>query len=70
MEWAKKYAKENAKEFIRLDTVGKNEKLLEHYKNCGFNYLGLFKLKKTTGLQAHYQNATVSLFEIDLKNFK
>lgn len=68
VEWAKKYAKENAKEFIRLDTVGKNEKLIEHYENCGFNYLGLFKLKNTNGLPIHYQNATVSLFEIDLKN--
>ncbi len=68
--WAIKYAKSYNKQFIRMDTVGNNEKLIEHYKNCGFNFFGFLKLKNTTGLPAHYQNATVSLFEIDLKNFK
>lgn len=67
-EWARGYTLENAKEFIRMDTVGRNEKLIEHYQNCGFTFLGLFKLKNTSGLPAHYHNATVSRFEIDLKN--
>ncbi len=64
--WAKGYAKENNKKFIRLDTVGKNEKLIEHYKNAGFNFLGLSKLKNTNGLPQHYNNAIVSLFELPL----
>lgn len=66
MEWTKKYAQENARQFIRMDTAGKNEKLIKYYKNYGFNYLGLFKLKHTIGLPGHYDNATVSLFEIYL----
>ncbi len=70
VDWAIKYAKLNNKQFIRMDTVGNNEKLIEHYKNCGFKFLGFSKLKNTTGLPAHYQNATVCLFEIDLKNLK
>ncbi len=68
--WAVKYANSYNKQFIRMDTVGNNQKLIEHYKNCGFKFLEFSKLKNTTGLPAHYQNATVSLFEIDLKNFK
>lgn len=65
-EWAKNYARENNKRFIRLDTVGENQKLIEHYTKCGFTFLGLLKLKNTDGLPAHYSNATVSLFEIEI----
>lgn len=46
INWAKEYAKQNGKEYIRMDTVGMNEKLINHYTSCGFSYLGLFKLKK------------------------
>ncbi|MGI8580952.1 MAG: GNAT family N-acetyltransferase [Chitinophagaceae bacterium] len=70
VDWATEYAKANNKNFIRMDTVGINEKLIENYKNCGFNFLGFSKLKNTTGLPAHYQNASVSLFKIDLKSDK
>ncbi|MBC7851135.1 MAG: GNAT family N-acetyltransferase [Chitinophagaceae bacterium] len=66
VDWSRQYAKEKGKEYIRLDTVGRNEKLIQHYEKWGFTYLGLFKLKATDGLPAHYDNASVSLFEIDL----
>lgn len=66
VDWAKAFAKEHNKKFIRLDTVGENHGLIKHYKKCGFNYLGLFKLKNTEGLPAHYDNASVALFEIRL----
>lgn len=64
VEWAKEFAKANNKNFIRLDTVGDNKGLIKHYTSCGFNFLGLFTLKNTTGLPPHYENATVSLFEL------
>lgn len=64
--WAKQYAKTHDKEYIRLDTVGKNEKLINYYKASGFRFLGLSKLKNTNGLPEHYKNATVSLLEINL----
>ena len=66
VEWAKDYAKENNKNFIRLDTVGENKGLINYYQECGFNFLGLFKLNDTENLPAHYHNASVSLFEITL----
>ena len=67
VNWAKNYAAENNKKFIRMDTVGDNTKLIAYYGKCGFDYLGPLKLKNTEGLPAHYDNATVSLFEIKLK---
>ena len=62
--WAKAYAKENRKKFVRLDTVGENQGLIKHYQKSGFNYLGLFGLKNTDQLPAHYHNAAVALFEL------
>jgi len=67
VSWSKIYAKENDKEFIRLDTVGENKKLIAHYRKNGFEFLGLFSLENSKALPAHYHNATVSLFELRLK---
>lgn len=66
--WAKSFAAENDIGFIRMDTVGKNQGLIDYYRKCGFEFLGLSKLEKTEELPAHYDNATVSLFQLDLKN--
>jgi hypothetical protein len=64
VKWSKKYAIDNNKKYIRMDTVGENIDLINHYKKCGFEFLGLSKLTNTIGLPAHYHNATVSLFQI------
>ncbi len=64
--WAKAYARNEQKQFIRLDTVGENKGLIKHYTSCGFDFLGLSKLPNTAGLPAHYHHATVSLFELAL----
>ena len=66
VDWSIKYATKNNKKFVRLDTVGKNEKLIQHYKKCGFTYLGLHKLKNTQTLPTHYTIDDVALFEIKL----
>jgi len=64
--WAKDYAKAHHKHFVRLDTIGENRGLINHYQKSGFNYLGLFDLKNTDQLPAHYHNAAVSLFELTI----
>lgn len=66
VEWAKQFAKDNQKKFIRMDTVGDNIELTSYYTKCGFDFIGLQHLKNTKGLPAHYHNATVSLFQISL----
>ncbi|WP_211240558.1 GNAT family N-acetyltransferase [Adhaeribacter aquaticus] len=66
VSWSRNYAEENDKKFIRMDTVGENRGLINYYQKCGFEFLGLLKLKNTDGLPAHYNNATVSLFQITL----
>jgi predicted GNAT family N-acyltransferase len=64
VEWAKIFAKVNNKKYVRLDTVGDNRGLIKHYQQSGFTFLGLYPLKNTEGLPAHYENASVSLFEL------
>ncbi|RZL16745.1 MAG: GNAT family N-acetyltransferase [Hymenobacter sp.] len=64
VEWAKAYARQHQKQFVRLDTVGENHGLIAHYTKCGFTYLGLTELTDTESLPAHYHGATVSLFEL------
>jgi len=67
VEWSKKYAKQTGKRFVRLDTLGNNTKLIEHYTSAGFEFLGMFKLTDTANLPGHYQNEpNCCLFEIDL----
>jgi ribosomal protein S18 acetylase RimI-like enzyme len=64
VKWSKKYAAENFKKFIRMDTVGENKGLINYYQKCGFDFLGLSKLNSTDNLPAHYHKATVSLFQM------
>ncbi len=66
VDWAKEYAKEHQKKFVRLDTLGNNTGLIALYASVGFNFLGLFDLKNTSELPAHYQDAPACLFEIVL----
>lgn len=64
VKWSKKYAQLKNAEFVRMDTVGENVGLINYYKKCGFDFLGLSKLNETSKLPAHYKNATVSLFQM------
>jgi len=50
-----------------MDTCGNNKRLINHYINCGFDFLGMKKLKDTSELPSHYHNTEVCFFEIELK---
>ena len=66
VKWAKQHAIQNNKQFVRLDTCGENMGLINYYKKCGFDYLGIWKLKSSEGLPAHYVDAAVCFFQIEL----
>lgn len=71
VEWSKQYANAIGKQFVRLDTLGNNTKLIDHYTSAGFDFLGMFKLTDTATLPKHYQDEpTCCLFEIDLQKEK
>ncbi|MGJ1264943.1 GNAT family N-acetyltransferase [Sphingobacterium spiritivorum] len=66
VKWAKNYALEHKKKFIRLDTHSGNEKINEYYKSCGFTYQGISQINWQEGLPEHYKEGSFSLFEIAL----
>ena len=66
VDWAKEYAVQYEKKFIRLDTCGRNDRLIDHYQRCGFDFFGMKKLKNAAELPVHYHDAEVCFFEIDL----
>ena len=65
--WAKEFAKENHKKYIRMDTCGDNKRLINHYEKSGFSFLGMKRLKDTSHLPSHYNNAEVCFFEIEVR---
>lgn len=65
-DWARKYTKEIGKKFIRMDTWGDNQKLIDYYVNCGFNFLGVVTPTVTPELPKHYEGISLGLFEIEL----
>ena len=67
VDWAREYATSQKIDFIRLDTIGNNQRLIDHYCDAGFEYLGMFELQDTTGLPDHYSHDAAALFEIDLR---
>jgi len=65
--WSRHYANQKGKQFVRLDTLGNNAKLIQHYTSAGFEFLGMSKLTDTATLPRHYQDEpNCCLFEIDL----
>jgi len=53
-------------DFMRLDTVGQNLGLINHYTEHGFRFLGTYNLPSTEGLPGHYNDGPVLLFERDV----
>ncbi|WP_036677554.1 N-acetyltransferase [Pedobacter sp. R20-19] len=66
IKWASAFASENDLKYIRMDTWADNEKLLEYYTGCGFDYVGVVTMEKTDGLPKHYEGISLSLFEIKI----
>ena len=67
VDWADDYARKNNLKYIRMDTVGLNEGLINHYQKFGFDFLGAEKLKNTNGLPDHYNEGKVCLFQREVK---
>jgi ribosomal protein S18 acetylase RimI-like enzyme len=64
--WAREHAISHDKQFIRMDTWGDNEKLINYYTRCGFTFLGTTTPQSTAELPKHYSAIFLSLFQITL----
>jgi ribosomal protein S18 acetylase RimI-like enzyme len=63
--WSQEYARSLDKKYVRMDTWGDNQKLIDYYQKCGFNFLGIIT-PDPAGLPKHYNGITLSLFEIEI----
>lgn len=66
VDWAKIYAKESGKKFIRLDTWSDNPRLKELYLQCGFQFLGIQSPADPAALPSHYSTIKLGMFELAL----
>jgi len=66
VDWANEYGKSKKLKYIRMDTVGLNKGLINHYKKMGFKFLGAKKLENTEGLPNHYKNGEVCYFQKEI----
>lgn len=64
-KWGLPFAVEKNLDFLRMDTWGDNEALIEYYQKCGFEFLGVIT-PEYSGLPKHYEGITLSLFEIEV----
>ncbi|MFK7810009.1 MAG: GNAT family N-acetyltransferase [Saprospiraceae bacterium] len=67
VNWADDYCKRNDLKAIRMDTVGYNEGLINHYAKFGFEFLGMRKIEDASGLPGHYGEGEVCLFEREVE---
>lgn len=67
VEWARFYARLNGKKFVRMDTWGDNQKLIDYYTDCGFEFLGIVTPDEIEKLPKHYEGITLSLFEMKIE---
>ncbi|WP_103068240.1 GNAT family N-acetyltransferase [Aquimarina sediminis] len=65
-KWTIAYAQEHNLKYIRLDTVGDNQGLINLYTRNGFDYLGTTMIKDPSNLPLHYHNNEVCLFEMNV----
>ncbi len=63
VNWADDYSRGLNLKFVRMDTVGYNPGLINHYQKMGFASVGTTTLEVTAGLPDHYKEGEVYLFE-------
>ena len=66
VNWVIEFAKENEKEFVRLDTTSGNKPLNQYYIKCGFTFKGNSTIKWANDLPEHYKTGEFALFEIKI----
>ncbi|WP_339658779.1 GNAT family N-acetyltransferase [Flavobacterium frigidarium] len=66
VQWGLAFAKEKKLNYLRMDTWGDNEELINYYQKCGFDFLGVI-IPEYKGLPKHYEGISLSLFQIKVE---
>lgn len=63
LSWAYGYAAALERKYIRMDTWGENQTLVDYYTYCGFIYLKSKILGSMQDLPEHYSNIKLAMFQ-------
>ncbi len=66
LTWACGYAAAKERKFVRMDTWGDNQRLVDYYVKCGFTLIGFKQLTDVSGLPPHYRGQRLALFECEM----
>lgn len=66
IDWANEFGKNKSLKYIRMDTVGFNKGLIDHYEKLGFKFLGTKEIENTEGLPEHYKEGEVCYFQKEI----
>jgi len=61
--WARGHAASLGRERVRMDTWASNRALVDYYRRCGFEFIGLQDIGHDPALSSHYHGITLALFE-------
>ena len=67
VDWADDYCKNNDLRYVRMDTIGHNQGLINHYTKYGFDHIGTRQLEVTDGLPDHYNDGDAYLFQREVR---
>lgn len=54
IDWCRQHAIDIGRDYVRLDTLGNNTRLIALYQSVGFDFVGILRLDNVEGLPAHY----------------
>jgi hypothetical protein len=69
LAWANGYAAALKRRFIRMVAWENNQRLVQYYVACGFRHVRNRQIGLVPELPAHYQNASLALFENEIQSF-
>ncbi len=65
LEWARNYAKQLNRTYVRMDTWSENKKLADYYIQLGFESLGVHQPKRPQLLPSTYSSTSLILLQIE-----
>ena len=66
LAWALGHAAVMNRKYVRMDTWGADQRLVDHYISCGFKYVRSRQLGIVPGLPPHYDNIKLAMFENEI----
>ncbi len=68
LQWAREFARQETRQFIRMDTWADNEKIIEYYKSFGFEFVENYYTTDTPELPIQNRNLNLALLEMKVSD--